>query len=202
MLSLLLASALQLPTSTETTARHLLRGMKFETEEQTAAARASLWINAKGKVRDCKLIGFVGDEIIAKRMCEKIIGARFSPAIDRDGNAAYSMFTTVLGASGGSVHRSGTGMNWLKGNGSLADVVVSVESMPKELAWNPLIELNVLIDGAGSIVACEAGEYRKPEWVRAACNQATAQVFEERASDQGLPISYVRNIGVKFELSR
>jgi len=200
MLSLLLAAQLQLPVAGEATVRHLLYDLPDASEEQVASARVALWISAKGKVRDCRIVAYGGDKTFAEQLCEKIIGARFEPARDGDGNPVPSLFTIVLGASGSSVHRSGTMMNWMSGASAPADFVINLSALPPGLAWNPRVAVNVLIDEEGQVASCEGDSApESQQWIAIACQEAGAGKFEAMTSETAEPVAYVRNLVVKFE---
>jgi hypothetical protein len=200
MLSLLLAAQLQLPVPSDATVRHLLYDFPDASEEQVASARVALWISAKGKVRDCRIVAYGGDKTFAEQLCEKIIGARFEPARDGAGNRVPSLFTIVLGASGSSVHRSGTMMNWMSGASAPADFVINLSALPPGLAWNPRVAVNVLIDEAGRVASCEGdGAPDSQKWIAIACQEAGAGKFEAMTSEAAEPVAYIRNLVVKFE---
>lgn len=195
------AAALALPSANEKTAQHLARRLDFDSEEQTGAARVTLWIDDRGKVLDCQLVQFAGEEDFAKRMCEDVVGARFSAAKASEGIDVHSMFTTVLGGSGNG-HRSGTMMNWLSGRSAAADAVIQVSQMPPNLAWRKQIEVVALIGSDGVVSQCESVGYAMVDWTLIACEQLKLTNFEMRHSREGEAIPYVRNLIVKFEAAQ
>lgn len=200
MLSLFLAAQLQLPVADENTARHLLYDFPDATEEEVTSARVALWISAKGKVRDCRLVAYGGNKSFAEQLCQKMIGARFEPARDGGGNPVPSLFTTVLGASGDNVHRSGTMMNWMRGPSAPADFVINLSALPPELAWNQRVAINIMIDEEGWVASCERdGAQTSQRWSELACKEAGASRFEQMTSDGRQRVAYIRNLVVKFE---
>ncbi|MEL6487993.1 MAG: hypothetical protein AAFQ13_12720 [Pseudomonadota bacterium] len=203
-MSVLLAitAALSLPSVNEQTVRHLARRLDFDSEEQTGAARVTLWIDARGKVLDCQLVQFVGEEGFAKRMCEEVVGARFSAAKAKGGIHVHSMYTTTLGGSGGSVHRSGTMANWVSGRSAAADFVIQLSEVPPDLSWQKQIEVVALVEANGVVSQCESAGYAVADWTRIACEQLRQTNLEMRQSRKGELIPYLRNLVVKFEAAQ
>lgn len=199
MLTLLLATTLQLPVETQRTARHLARSLKWDSVDQSAAARSALWIDPKGKVRDCKLVGYVGDLKFAQQLCDEIIGAKFKPAQDSSGVAVHSLYTMVLGASEGSGFKARTGVSWLSEPAAPKDFAIILEAIPKELAFYPRVEVSVQINESGDVEACKFTGDRSQTYAPIACEQVTMSKFERLRSRDGQPVTYVRNLIVAFE---
>ena len=198
MIELLAAASLQLPSTNEWTARYLARALDFESAEQTAASRVALWVDKRGKVLECKMIAYVGEKALAEQMCAKVVGARLEPARDAAGEAQHAVFTTILGGSGGSVHRSGTMSNWLSGPSAQEGFLIELSKVPVGLGWNPKVELNLLVNVDGKVEECEFGILSDQQWAEVACDQSRLASFESRSSAKGDRVSYIRNLVVKF----
>lgn len=202
MISLLLAAQLQLPVANQETFRHLLAGISALPKDDIASARVALWISVKGKVRECRVVAFVGKRENADLLCRKVVGARFNPARDQSGMPVPSVFTTVLGASVGSAGDPNSMTKWMSGALAPADFVINLSVLPPALKWDPRVPVTVMIDKEGRVAHCEADSGQiSPEWVETACHEVKAGTFEPMTSEGQERVAYVRNIVVKFEAS-
>jgi hypothetical protein len=201
MLSLLLAAQLQLPVVTQDTLHHLVSGMSALSRESVTSARVALWISAEGKVRECRIIAFVGEQKDADLLCRKVLGARLSPALDGTGRPVPSLFTTVLGASADSGNHPATVSKWIDGALAPADFVINLSALPPSLAWNPRVAINVLVDQNGGVATCEADAAQvSQEWVEIACGEVRAGGLDPMTSEGSARVAYIRNLVVKFEV--
>lgn len=200
LFSLLVAAQLQLPLPTQETSRHLLSGMTSLSASDMASARVALSIAADGKVRECRVVAFVGEREGADHLCREIVGARFTPARDGAGQAVPSVLTTVLGASGDSAIHPGTATRWISGALAPPDVIINLSALPPALAWNPRVEVNVMIDPQGRVAECQAGAAQvAQDWVETACSQVRASGFDRLVLEGQEPVAHIRNLVVKFE---
>jgi hypothetical protein len=165
---------------------------------KSSGALIDVIVEPDGKVRECTLIRFLGDERLAHEECAQVERVRFVPARGPDGNPILGKYRTYI-------------VRFVQGSGQRAqverttqnpDLRLEAEELPRHARVLEL-DLDVLIDSAGAVRACDAGaRSSSPEeapYVDRACQEAIKITATPLAGQTGTPTDYVANLKVRFE---
>lgn len=200
MLELLLAATLQLPQTTQATARRLSNKAPVLTEENISAAKVELWIDPEGKTKNCKIVRFFGDQRTVDRLCRGAVGTVFEPARDEDGNPAYSLLTLTISAYPEGFHFRADGMKkQLAPTRQSIGLSVQLSELPPELAYDARVPVTLRIDPEGKLAVCQPGNGIETRWTQIACEQAGLLTYDRMTTQEGQPVSYLSSIMVVFE---
>jgi len=163
-------------------------------DKRSVAVTLDILTNPKGKVIKCVPITIAGDKLLAKSLCDTVKIKRVKPAIGANGEAAYGLRREFIKL-------------WLPGTGQ-ADAVERVTQKPDaefDAAASSGVErdaidvkLVVEVDQTGKVAGCEfdpAADMAK--YAAAACEQLKQADLGTR-TDGKTPISYVREVRVRF----
>lgn len=198
--SFILAAVLQLPISDERTARSFLnRSPHVATEEDVTTIKAELWIDDKGKTRDCQLLQFNGSREIATRMCRRVIGTLFNPARDENGEAVHGLLVETLSVyPQGYRYLSDIQQKALKNELQTVKVSLNLSETASFATVPPFINILVLVGEQGQQKSCEAKEASETDLAAVACEHTAQFTNEIRTSRKGNPVPYVRMVTVEF----
>lgn len=148
-----------------------------------------------GRVIHCEITQSSGSPMLDTKFCSKTMGRNlFRGALDRDGQR-------ILG-----VYRSR--MRWIVPEKPApdrfipADILLWVQKLPDGFP-NPLpVQLNLLVDEAGNIEACEPAFAKMPiALAKTACDQTLAKLKPAPARDSGnMPGRSIQNANIVFAI--
>ncbi len=163
-------------------------------ENKSAATFVEAVIEPDGKMHDCAVVGFVGDERLAAQECEILSRLKFRPATGADGTPMRGRYRNLLKRV-----LSGPQASLAASASRPPDLTLTVNQT--DGSAQPLdIGIDLLIDATGSLATCHAGFESEGEryasFVRVACAQAGKLTFAPLAHETGEP--YVTDALVRF----
>lgn len=168
------------------------------TEKTATVANVELWVSDAGRVVDCIVKRFVGDEEIANRMCQAAIGGRVAPSRDHHGDKIYSVIRTSFSITPGSDTSYNRRLfDAINVNPLPADVELDVTDLPDN-EESLRTGLSILIGESGIIELCIPNQVSKPELGKAACAAVSSQVFPRRINKNQQSVKYIRGLSVQF----
>ncbi len=191
-----LATAISAPAMAERDARAFVRDYPTSAHDgRSAAVNLELTIDPDGKVRDCAVVSFVGDERLAREQCARLSRIRYSPATGPDGEpilAKYRTFVSLFmleGRHAATVRRAK----------QAPDLTLTAATVPDK---GVEVDVDLLIDVTGVARLCDAGkrsqEATQAVYVEAACQEALRIKRSPLANNSGEPVEYVANMRIRF----
>ena len=187
-----------MPRATSDLPRRVLPRVRNAIGDESTSATVELWISPKGKVLECEVLDFEGDEALAQKMCRVAVGGKVIPATDSDEQPIHALYTTTISAYPGS--GGGSSRFPYSGVASLG-LTIQVSELPSDLHYDPLYSYRIRVAADGSAVECYSTDRPESDWTLIGCEQIRAGVFPIKESAEREPVDYLRNVDVKFELA-
>ncbi len=199
VLILAASSAFALPSANVEVARTVNRSLPnwVERQDRWTAAELRVFVDPKGTILQCDVERFAGHGDVAKVMCGILVNRRIKPGKDFAGAEAFGLTRVVVVASAGPSTDLPSKLGRLDAEG----LVLSVNRLPLADDGSAITHfpLNLQIDEAGSVVACESSAERPEAYVAVACQQAAERGFDAMTAGGGT-VPYVRSFEIVFEL--
>jgi hypothetical protein len=169
-------------------------------DRRSAGAVLEAIVEPDGKVRECKVVAFIGSERLATEECANLQRRKLKPAVDANGQPTLGLFRTQWGRR--LAGRSGNDeaeavRRWVQPT----DLSVEVSDWSSE-ARRVDVGVVLLVKADGSVAACADIAEPKNEipatFVDAACVEAKKQTMTVLSGADGQPSDYVANVTVRF----
>ena len=167
-------------------------------KEKSAAAMLNLLIDPQGNVVSCTQTAAVGDEDLAKEMCEIVENKKAIPARDAAGKASFGFRRDFA-----SLSLPGTSQGDEIGDiGPSPDIDFEVASIPAGVTSPVLVNVTISVDKSGKTTGCEtANGSSNAAFAAAACQQIGGMDFPKLKDSSGRAVSYIRPMIVRFSQS-
>lgn len=163
--------------------------------DRSGAAVIAMMVDPKGKVVRCEIRQEFGDKALSSRICD--LQQRHKPARDENGDPAFGMINAIV-------------KYWLPGSEAgdqiarmvdAPNVTLSVADLPTEAEGKIDTKVIVRVDEAGLVAACqpEAEEDIEKPYAAVACSQFSGLSLGVQNGRDDVPVSYVRDLRVRFE---
>jgi hypothetical protein len=171
-------------------------------EGRSAGTVLEAVVEPDGKVRECKVVAFVGSARLASEECANLARRRLRPAADLDGQPIVGLFRnyvarTLFGNPGKD--ESEAVRSWVRP----PDVVIQVAQPAGSQGVTREAQVAVLVKAEGGVAACERIAERSEEIPQAlidtACAEASKLMMAPLTTADGQPTAYVANVIVRFE---
>jgi TonB family protein len=154
-----------------------------------------------GKIDNCFVERSSSDRALDAFTCQLIQKrAKFAPARWMDGSAVYGVIRTAI---------RWTISEYPEKEPMVSDLEVSVDHLPEGGDFKDYVALQIAADQGGHPVSCaervSSNDTRKhfPELIRAACQQATANlVLFPPVDASGKPVRSVQSVSAHFKLAK
>jgi hypothetical protein len=171
-------------------------------DERSSATLMEAIVEPDGKIRECRVVTFVGSDRLANEECATLSRRRLKPATDLEGRAIVGLFRTNISRFIQSRSPEvATVRNWEVP----ADIVLPNEGLADRPAGRVDFGIALLVRDDGSVAACErstsdTGEERVPSvLVEAACAEAGSERRRRLTAADGMPTAYVANLRVRID---
>ena len=200
--TLAVLAAISLPSFDSKDAAYILERMpsSIDREGKVVAAQVIFLISASGKVEDCEIEAFIGEEQLANRICEIMANRTIGKATDTTGNPMASVLRTVVIARPNGVRidfkKASQILNDKAGRPMGIDMIID-GGKPLE---NGKAALVLAVDEQGIVQSCEAqddtiAKEREQELCEAA-GRGTHRVYR---TANGVPKRYAKVFYVGFD---
>ncbi len=170
-------------------------------EGRSAGAQLEFIVETDGKIRECRIVAFVGSERLANEACAMWKGRKLRPASGADGRPILGLYRTssrYFLPSAARREEAQAVEAWT----SPADIALKVEALPPDTSTVDL-EVALQIGPDGEVVGCSGIEERNDgvpaPFVDAACVEARKYTRQVLNGADGQPSAYVTNTKVRFE---
>lgn len=160
-----------------------------------AGARVRAFVDEKGKVQDCEVISFAGNQRSADALCNAYTGKKVKPAVDVNGSPIGGFMETII---------------WLTPNRNpqvpvLADrppdVQLTVQQLPGDVTSPFRLTIGLIIDERGAIAACGPIKAEHEALATAACQSIGSETFVVVKGKNDEAIRYARSYDVEFSIA-
>lgn len=159
-------------------------------------------VEPDGKIRECKVVAFVGSERLANEECARLARRKLRPATDLNGQPIVGLYriyiSRYLDGRSGEDERVAV-QNWAPP----ADVTIQVAQPPGSEEVTREAQVAVLVKAEGGVASCqriaERSEQVPQALMDAACMEATKLSTAPLTTASGQPTDYVANVLVRFE---
>ena len=148
-----------------------------------------LTISPQGQMQACKALLSNARGVANDELCKRFATARFTPAANRDGDAAYARMELPFTAPDDGM-----------GGPNYTDVDLTVERLPPGAPAHPRVTLAVSVDAAGHVQGCDVAKASGfPPLDVAACKAGSSQPNLRSVKDAaGQPTPSVQSLVVAF----
>lgn len=168
-------------------------------EEDPTVVDMQLFVDSKGRVLECEAQNLIGAKDVAEEMCRRMIGKRIRRGVGFDGRAKYGLTNMIASSAYGEP--SGEAAALLAG--ARKSLVLTVNRLPVGRDGAPIssIPLNLQIDYAGAVAKCEGPAEAPKDLVETTCEQVSSRKFDIRSRSSGVPVPYIMQFPVAFEMT-
>lgn len=162
-------------------------------DELSAAATLSIWVNADGRIYDCKTLSTVGDRRLALQICDLLMRKRTVPAQHSSGAAVIGNIVTMIKLTLPETRLGDQVAETVQS----PELTVETGVLPGGLTSPYRMGLALEVAADGSITSCTGNKKADPALAALACEKAQGMSFERGADTKGNPVSYVRSLSVE-----
>lgn len=166
-----------------------------ERKKRAVRGHVALTVDPKGRVYDCELLAFDGDEESAAEICDVTKDHRATPARWSDGDRVHGVFEMTFRFSTPEIDRN----NPVETRRLDRIWEIAVAEMPAGVDDPYLLDVDIAVDAQGDIVSCAASRDDLDErFVGPACGLVREQNNEILHNKSGEPVRYVKKISLLF----
>lgn len=196
---LAMASALALPDAGMPEVRRLLNDVPagLKRDGKWTVADVVVFVDPKGRVKECTIIQYAGEQQLAELLCVLLKRNRIRPASDFEGQPAYGVTPLRV-----SIHDSPKPpVDFDKPDRE--ELVLSLATLPVTSDGIPIESVSLMLEiGPDAVVRhCESRDEQREDIVAVACQNVNSFPFEVRTDDLGEGVTYVRGFDIIFELA-
>ena len=156
-----------------------------------------LLVDPDGAIINCSVAHSDFIERVGTQSCERLLRVRFEePARDSSGRPVHGVFilqsSRIISHSGRNISQPVMP----------AHIVAGVSSLPDGAEPSTIVSVLAEVSEDGRIMACEAAEQANGALSSVACEVASGYGFPLVQEPGGLPVRYVREVRIEFEISQ